>query len=38
MIYLSKILTDYKTPSEYIEDSNDDLGRKIIYTKITIFI
>lgn len=36
IIYLSKILTDYKTPNEYIEDSNDDLGRKIIYTKYKV--
>jgi hypothetical protein len=36
IIYLSKILTDYKTPSEYIEDSDDHLGRKIIYTKYKV--
>ena len=36
IIYLSKILTDYKTPTEYIEDSNDHLGRKIIYTKYKV--
>jgi hypothetical protein len=36
IIYLSKILTDYKTPTEYIEDSSDHLGRKIIYTKYKV--
>jgi hypothetical protein len=36
IIYLSKILTDYKTPAEYIEQSTDHLGRKIIYTKYKV--
>lgn len=33
IIYLSLKLNDYKTPSEFIEEKNDNLGRKIIYNK-----
>jgi hypothetical protein len=36
IIHLSKILTDYSTPKEYIDDTNDHLGRKIIYTKYKV--
>lgn len=36
IIYLSKILTNYQTPSEYTEEKNDHLGRKIIYNKYKV--
>lgn len=36
IIYLSKILTNYQTPSEYTEEKNDSLGRKIIYNKYKV--
>jgi len=36
IISLSKILTDYKTPDELLEEKNDNLGRKIIYNKYKV--
>lgn len=36
IIYLSKKLSDYRTPHEYIEEKNDNLGRKIIYNKYKV--
>jgi hypothetical protein len=36
IIYLSLRLEDYKTPSELMEERNDDLGRKIIYNKYKV--
>lgn len=36
IIHLSLKLNDYKTPSEFIEDKNDNLGRKIIYNKYKV--
>jgi hypothetical protein len=36
IIYLSTVLTNYITPHEYIEDTSDHLGRKIIYTKYKV--
>jgi hypothetical protein len=36
IIYLSKILSNYQTPSEYTEEKNDTLGRKIIYNKYKV--
>lgn len=36
IIYLSKVLTDYKTPSELLCEKNDSFGRKIIYNKYKV--
>lgn len=36
IIYLSKILTNYQTPSEYTEEKTDGLGRKIVYNKYKV--
>lgn len=36
IINLSKVLTDYKTPSELLEEKNDQYGRKIIYNKYKV--
>jgi hypothetical protein len=36
IILLSLKLKEYKTPSEYTEDKNDELGRKIIYNKYKV--
>ena len=33
IIYLSKILSKFNTPSEYTEEKIDNLGRKIINNK-----
>lgn len=36
IIALSKLLTDYKTPSELLDEKIDSLGRKIIYNKYKV--
>jgi hypothetical protein len=36
IIYLSKILSNFMTPSEYTEEKVDNLGRKIIYNKYKV--
>lgn len=36
IIYLSKILTNYQTPSFLTEERNDNLGRKIVYNKYKV--
>jgi hypothetical protein len=36
IIYLSNKLTNYETPSEYLVDKTDTLGRKIIYNKYKV--
>lgn len=36
IISLSKILTDYNTPAELLEEKNDNFGRKIIYNKYKV--
>jgi hypothetical protein len=36
IVHLSEKLQDYKTPSEYFEDKNDKLGRKIIFNKYKV--
>jgi hypothetical protein len=36
IISLSKVLSDYKTPSELLDEKNDSLGRKIIYNKYKV--
>jgi hypothetical protein len=36
IIKLSTILTDYITPSEFLNDKNDEYGRKIIYNKYKV--
>lgn len=36
IIYLSKKLTNYMTPSEYTEEKTDHLGRKIVYNKYKV--
>jgi hypothetical protein len=36
IIKLSLKLKEYKTPSEFIEEKNDHLGRKIIYNKYKV--
>lgn len=36
IIKLSLILKEYKTPTKYTEDINDELGRKIIYNKYKV--
>jgi hypothetical protein len=36
IIYLSKVLTDYKTPPELLCEKNDSFGRKIIYNKYKV--
>jgi hypothetical protein len=33
---LSKVLTEYKTPDELLEEKNDNFGRKIIYNKYKV--
>ena len=38
ILKLSLILKEYQTPSEYTEDRNDELGRKIIYNKYILFL
>jgi hypothetical protein len=36
IISLSKVLTDFKTPAELLEEKNDQYGRKIIYNKYKV--
>jgi len=36
IIYLSKVLTNYQTPSELLEEKTDNYGRKIIYNKYKV--
>ncbi len=36
IIYLSKILTNYQTPSKYTEEKIDGLGRKIIWNRFKV--
>lgn len=36
IIKLSKVLTDYKTPADLLEEKTDNLGRKIIYNKYKV--
>lgn len=36
IIKLSLKMKEYKTPSEFLEDINDELGRKIIYNKYKV--
>jgi hypothetical protein len=36
IIYLSKILTNFMTPSDYTQEKIDSLGRKIIYNKYKV--
>jgi hypothetical protein len=36
IISLSKVMTEYKTPIELLEEKNDKFGRKIIYNKYKV--
>lgn len=36
LIFLSNVLDSYLTPSELLEEKNDNLGRKIIYNKYKV--
>lgn len=36
IISISKVLTDYKTPNELLEEKTDSLGRKIVYNKYKV--
>jgi hypothetical protein len=36
IIYLSKILSDFKTPNKYTEEQTDKIGRKIIYNRFKV--
>lgn len=36
IISLSKVMTEYKTPVELLEEKNDKFGRKIIYNKYKV--
>lgn len=36
IVYLSKILSDFKTPNKYTEEKIDNLGRKIIYNRFKV--
>jgi hypothetical protein len=36
IIYLSKKLSDFKTPNKYTEEQTDNIGRKIIYNRFKV--